>query len=98
MKCTSCKGEIDLLSAVEHSARSWPALQTILHICPQCSARLYLHLETDAFHLLRPEAMLGPRKWTYAASEPCKNLTVRSAPNGLGVQIGRAKYLVVPSR
>ncbi len=93
MKCTTCRDEIDLLSAVTHSTRSWPALQTILHICPKCSARLYLRFERDTALLLCPESILRPA-WRYTASEPCPALKVRSEANGLRIQIGRATYLI----
>ncbi len=97
MKCTTCQDEIDLLSAVAHSTRSWPQLQTFLYICPKCSASLYLRVEPDTVHLLRPDALLGPHKWTYTASEPCPRLKVRPEARGLRIQIGRATYLI-PSR
>ncbi len=97
MKCTNCQDQIDLLSAIEGSTRSWPALQTILHICPKCSARLYLRLEPGAIHLFRPNALLGPHKWTYTASEPCPRLRVSSEPKGLRIRIGPLKR-IVPGR
>ncbi len=93
MKCTTCQDEIDLLSAVAHSTRSWPALQTILHVCPKCSARLYLRFERDTAFLLCPESILRPA-WKYTASEPRPALNVRSEANGLRIQIGRATYLI----
>ncbi len=97
MKCTTCQDEIDLLSAVAHTTRSWPQLQTFLHICPKCSVRLYLRLEPDAVRLFRPDALLGPHKWAYTASEPCPHLKVRPEAKGLRIQIGGTKYLI-PSR
>ncbi len=96
MKCTSCQEEIDLRSAVEHSTRSWPALQTILHICPKCSARLYLRFEKNTALLLCPESILRPT-WRYTASEPCNPLAVHAAPIGLRIRIGPLKR-IVPGR
>ncbi len=93
MKCTTCEDEIDLLSAVAHSTRSWPALQTILHICPKCSARLYLRFGRDSVFLLCPESILYPA-WKYTASEPCKTLAVRAVGLGLSIRIGPLKRII----
>ncbi len=93
MKCTTCQDEIDLLSAVERSTRSWPQLQTILHVCPKCSARLYLRFETDAIYLVRAASFLGP-KWEASASEFCQGVTVHPAPDGLQIRIGPVNRIV----
>ncbi len=93
MKCTTCQDEIDLLSAVAHSTRSWPALQTILHVCPKCSAMLYVRLERNTAFLLCAESTLSPA-WKHMSSEPCPALKVCSEAKGLRIQIGRATYLI----
>ncbi len=93
MKCTTCQDEIDLLSAVAHSIRSWPALETILHLCPKCSTRLYLRFERDTAFLLCAESILSPA-WKYISSEPCPALKVRSEAKGLRIHIGRASFLI----
>ncbi len=93
MKCTNCQDEIDLLSAIEHSTRSWPALQTILHICPKCSSRLYLRFEKDTALLLCPESIVRAA-WKYSASAPCKPLIVRVVPKGLRIRIGTLNHIV----
>ncbi len=93
MKCTNCQDEIDLLSALAHSTRSWPALQTILHICPKCSARLYLRFERNTAFLLCAESTLSPA-WKHISSEPCPALKVRSEAKALRIQIGRPTFLI----
>ncbi len=96
MKCASCQDEIHLVSAVEQSTRSWPHLQTVLHVCPKCAARIYLRFEADTAYLVCPATALSPR-WTYLASEKCKGLVLRQEREGLRIRIGQLSRLV-PAR
>ncbi len=96
MTCTSCRAQIDLITALDHSPRSWPLLQVVLHLCPQCGARLYFRLEKDAAHLVRAASVLGPH-WDYLQTEKCPGISVRSDPKGLHLRINRAKYFVPAS-
>jgi hypothetical protein len=93
MRCNSCRGQIELLTVLEYSPRSWPHLQTLQYVCPQCGARLYLRFETDAAHLVRPSSVLGPQ-WDYLDTEERTGISVRSEPRGLHVRINRVKYFV----
>ena len=96
MNCNSCQAQINLIAALEHSTRSWPHLQIVLHVCPQCGARLYLRLEKDAAHLVRATSALGPR-WDCLETETRPGISVRSEPKGLHLRIDRVKYFV-PAR
>ena len=96
MNCTSCKAPIVLDAALQQSSRSWPQLQIVLHVCPQCGTRLYLRFEKDAAHLVRATSALGPC-WDCLDTEQRPGITVRSEPKGLHVRIDRAKYFV-PAR
>lgn len=93
MKCTSCQAQIDLIAALDHSTRSWPHLQIVLCVCPQCGARLYLRFEKDTAHLVRAASALGPR-WDCLDTEHLPGITFRSEHKGLHVRIDRLKYFV----
>jgi hypothetical protein len=96
MNCNSCQAQIDLIAALEHSPRSWPELQIVLHVCPQCDTRLFLRFEKDAAHLVRASSALGPR-WDCLDTEKRPGITFRAEHKGLHVRIDRAKYFV-PAR
>jgi hypothetical protein len=93
MTCNSCHAEIDLIAALQQSPRSWPQLQIVLHVCPQCAAKLYLRLEKGAAHLVCTTSALGPR-WHCLQTEKRPGISVRSEPKGLHVRINRVNYSV----
>jgi len=93
IKCKECGFHIELKQALEESPYSWPLLQSIWHICPNCKEGNHIRFVEEEVQIIKIISAPGP-EWKLINKQREPNLAFRIDPEYLHIWYKEKHYEV----